>query len=126
MDYFINTYLKYISIKFCFVSQPKIKYISNNEQLFNATELSPIAFGIILSLSPRGKESTNSQFNPGTTGENINLNVYTTKILLDSGASASIVRKDFLQERHRILKDKKNKWSTMAGTFNTTFVTVII
>ena len=35
-------------------------------------------------------------------------------------------RKDVLYERHRILQDKKNKWSTMAGPFNTTFVTEII
>ena len=49
-----------------------------------------------------------------------------SKYFLDSGASASIVCKDVLNERHTILKDKKNKWSTMAGTFNTTFVTKII
>ena len=47
------------------------------------------------------------------------------KILLDSGATASIARKDVLYKRHKILKDE-NKWSTMAGTFNTTFVTDII
>ena len=49
-----------------------------------------------------------------------------SKILLDSGASASIICKDVLYERHKILKAKKNKWSTMAGTFNTIFVTEII
>ena len=48
---------------------------------------------------------------------------HTIKILLGSSASASIVRKDVLYKRHKILKDKKNKWSTMVGTFNTTFVT---
>ena len=58
--------------------------------------------------------------------ENRDSNVRTIKILLDSGASASIVRKDVLYERHRILKDKKNKCSTMEGTLNTTFVTDII
>ena len=31
-----------------------------------------------------------------------------------------------LYRRHQMLKDKKNKWSTMAGTFNTTFITEII
>ena len=40
--------------------------------------------------------------------------------------SASIIRKDVLHERHKILKDKKNKWSTMAGTFYTILVTEII
>ena len=48
--------------------------------------------------------------------------VHTIKILLDSNASASIVHKDILCEHNRILKDKKNQWSTMAGTFNTTYV----
>ena len=74
----------------------------------------------------RGKISTNSQFFSVNSNENKNSKVCTIKILLDSGASASIVRKDILHERHKILKDKKNKWSTMAGTFNTTFVTEII
>ena len=52
------------------VRQPKNKLISNNEQLFNATDLLPIAFGIILSPNPRGKNSTNFEINPGTTDEN--------------------------------------------------------
>ena len=34
-----------------------------------------------------------------------------------------MVYKDVLYKGHRVLRDKKNKWSTMAGTFNTTFVT---
>ena len=58
-----------------------------------------------------------------TSNENRDSKVPTIKILLDSGASALIVRKDLLYERHKILKDKKNIWSTMAGTFNTTFIT---
>ena len=50
--------------------------------------------------------------------ENKNSKVGTIKLLLDSGASSSIVSKDLLYERHRFLKDKMNKHSTMAGTFN--------
>ena len=50
---------------------------------------------------------------------------HTIKILLGSSASASIVRKDVLYKRHRILKDKKNKWSKVAGTFNTISVTKV-
>ena len=46
----------------------------------------------------------NSQINPGTSDENHNSNTRAIKILLDSGASASIVRKDVLYERHKILK----------------------
>ena len=58
--------------------------------------------------------------------ENENSKVNTIKKLLDSGAGASIVRKDVLYKRHKILKDKKNKSLTTAGTFNTSFVTEII
>ena len=47
-------------------------------------------------------------------------------MLLVSNASALIVHKDVLYINHRILKDKKNKWSTMAGTFNTSYITEII
>ena len=56
--------------------------------------------------------------NPGT--------LENSKILLDSGAGALIMRKDVLCEQHKILIDKKNKCSTIAGTFNTTFTTEII
>ena len=58
--------------------------------------------------------------------ENTNSKLCTIKILLQGGTSASIIRKDVLYKRHRILKDKKNKWSTISGTFNITFVTEII
>ena len=57
---------------------------------------------------------------------NREVTVCNIKVLLDSNASALIVRKDVLHERYKILRDKKNKWSTMAGTFNITFVTGII
>ena len=60
------------------------------------------------------KNWTNSQTNPGIPDENRSSKVCPIKILLDSDVSASIVRKDILYERHKILKDKKNKWSTMA------------
>ena len=122
----MNTSLNHMSIRSCLVSQPKNILISNSEQLFNATGLSPITFGVILPLNSRGKISANSQINLGTSDEKINSKVHTLKILLDSGASASFVRKDVLCKRHRIIEDKKNKWLTMAGTFNTTFVAEII
>ena len=89
-------------------------------QSFNTTDLLLIAFGVILSSKSRGKISANSQNNHVALNKNRNSKVPTIKILLDSGASVSIVRKDLLHERHNILIDKKNKWSTMAATFNTT------
>ena len=107
LDLFINTSLNHMYIRSCLVDQPKNKLNSNNEQLFNATNLSPITFGIILSPNPRGKNTTNSQINPTTTDENKNSKVRTIIILLDSGASASIVRKEVLYECQKFLKIKK-------------------
>ena len=77
LDLFINTSSNHISIRYCLVSQPNKKFNSNNKQLFNATNWSPITFGVILPSKLRGKISI--------------------KILLDIGASASIVRKDIAQ-----------------------------
>ena len=91
------------------VSQSKNKLISKNEQLFNATDLSPFTFGVILPPKLHVKISTNSQINPTTLDENKNSKVHSIKILLDSGASASIIRKDVMCKRHKILKDKKTE-----------------
>ena len=89
------------------VCQPTNKFISNNEQLLNATDLLPITFGIISSPNPRGKKSANSQINPATTDENKNSKVCTLKLLLDSGASSSVVRRDVIHKCHRTLKEEK-------------------
>ena len=105
-----------MSIRSRLVSQPNNKLNSNSEQLFNATDLSPITFGVISPPNPRGKISTNSVINAGTPDENKNFRVYNIKILLDSGASASIVRKDVLYERHKLLKIKSMKGQLQQGT----------
>ena len=114
MNLFSNTSLHHISIISRLVSQSKNKLISNSEQLFNATALSPIPFGAILSSNPSGKNSINSQISLGTSGESNNSKVCTIKILLDSGTSVLIIHKNVFHKRHRKLKDKKNKWLTMA------------
>ena len=80
---------------------------------------------MILPLNPRSKNSTNYQINPTTLDENNNSKVYIIEILLDIGASASMVCNDVLYKHHKILKDKKNKWLTIAGSFNNIFVTEI-
>ena len=100
--------------------------MSNSKLLFNAIALSLIIIGIMLPLNLRSKNAKKSQMNSGTTGGNKNSKVHTVKILLDSGTSTSIVRKDVLHERHKIHKDERNIWSNMARTFNTNFVAEII
>ena len=52
-----------------------------------------------------------------------NSKVHTINISLNSGASASNKGTDVLHKRRKIFRDKKNKPSTMAGTFITTSVT---
>ena len=89
-----------MSLRSHLVSQLRNQFNSNSEQLFNAKYLPSITFGVILPLNPRGKNSINSQIHPGTLDENPNSRLCTFKILLDSGATASIVRKDVLYERH--------------------------
>ena len=109
-----------MSITSCLVSQPYNTLNLNSEQLFYAMDLSPITFSVMLPPHPRGKNSTNAQINLGTLDKNKNSKVRTIKILLDSGTRASIVCKGILYKRDKFLKDKKNKWSTMTGTFNIT------
>ena len=96
MDLFINTSSNHISIRSRLVSQTKNKLISNIEQLFNATDLMLISFGVNLPPKLRGKIPANSLINTGTSDENQNSKVRPTKKLLDSGASALIIRKDVL------------------------------
>ena len=55
--------------------------------------------------------------------ENHNSKVHSIKILLVSGASVSIARRDFLHKRHRTLKAEKNRWCTMVGFFDITSAT---
>ena len=53
-----------MSIRTCLIKQTRNKLISNSEQLFNVTDLSPIIFGVILPPKLCGKNSTNSQIIP--------------------------------------------------------------
>ena len=46
-----------MSIRSRLVSQPKNKLMSNSEQLFNATDIWPLTFGVILPPNPSGKNS---------------------------------------------------------------------
>ena len=60
LDLFIITSLSHMSIWSRLVSQPNNKLFSNSVQLSNATDLSPITFGLILSPNPQGTNLTSS------------------------------------------------------------------
>ena len=96
-----------MSIRSRLVNQSNKKLQLNSEQLFHSTDLSPITFGEISPPKLCGRISTNFQINPATSDEDKNSKVRTIKTWLDIGASASIVHKDALYERHQILKQKK-------------------
>ena len=59
-----------MSIRSRLVSQSIHTFNSNNEQLFNTTDLSPEMFGVILPPNSSGKMPTNSQIKPRTLNEN--------------------------------------------------------
>ena len=82
--------------------------------------LSHMTFRITLYKKINAKNPAKIQNNFGNS--NKNSKVCTIKILLDSGASASIVCKDVLSKRHKIHKNKRSKWSNMAGMFNTSYM----
>ena len=90
-----------MSIRSRLVSLPNNKLNSNSEQLFDATDLLSIIFVVFLPPKLRCKNSTDSQISLVTSDESRNSKVHTIKILLDSGASTSIVHKDVLYKRHR-------------------------
>ena len=69
MDLFINTSLNHTSIRSHLISQPNNKPNSNSEQLFNATNLSPVIFCAILPPKLRRKISINTQINAVTSNE---------------------------------------------------------
>ena len=79
LDLFVNTSLNHVSIRSRLISQPNNKLFSNCEQSINATDLSPITFGVILPPKLHGKMSTISQICPGESNENQNSKVRTIK-----------------------------------------------
>ena len=105
LDLLICTSLNQISIRSRLVSQPKTKSISNNEQIFNVMDLLPSTFLIIVTSDEFGENPINSQIQLGTMDEDRKSNVLTIKISLDSGASASTVRRNVLHRRRKIFKD---------------------
>ena len=84
-------------------------------------DLLPVAFGSILILKLQRKNLAYFQMSPGTPDkkQNSNKQESTIKSLLDYGASKSIVYRDILHERHKIIEQKKN-WSSIAGTLDKT------
>ena len=89
------------------LSKNKIK------ETIHQTGLVPITFGVLIS-----KERNSKQVRPIQNGVCWK-NTY-VKILMDSGASASIIHESFESKNNFITrKPSMNKWSTMDGSFST-------
>ena len=87
----------YESFRSCWTSH------NNKKDINNQTDLVPITFGVLISKERNSeKRSTN------------------VKILMDSGASASIIHKSYVSKNNFITrKSSANQWSSMAGSFST-------
>ena len=103
--------LRIFTLSFDKPHQQKIKKIYNKEKI-NQTDLVSIAFDVLIS-KERNSEKVSSKQNGAR-----QRNTY-VKILMDSGASASIIHKSYVNKNNIITrKTSANKWSTMAGSFS--------
>ena len=123
LDSCTNANLNYQSIRSHYASQPL-----TNKHLEKPThvDLVPITFGNILeNTSETQDDNINIKKKKKNNKNNTNKHYNKThvKILLDSGASVSIVNNSYARGNKNIPKSYTCMWSTMAGTFNTSSLT---
>ena len=76
--------------------------------MINQNDLVPITFGVLISKERNSKKN-------GVLWRNTYV-----KILMDSGASASIIHESYVNKNNFVSrKTYANQWSTMAGSFTT-------
>ena len=81
-------------------------------------DLVPITFGELI---PKDKIRKND-LNMSILQNDMHSTSRYTKILMDSGASASIIHDSFVRtNKFNTRKTSANKWSTMAGSFSTSY-----
>ena len=110
LDDYINFHFNfnYESIRSRLVSHPK-----NSVEKNTSEDLIPIVFGTIVRKVPKR-----------TNNENLKIMALANKkilrILLDSGASASIINSSYVLRNELQKNNDTHEWTTMAGTFKTT------
>ena len=110
LDNCLNANFQYESMRSRLASHSKLTK-KNSER---SNDLVPIVFGkVIPTLIPLIKQVQNVR---KVRKEK------TVKILLDSGASASIVHHSYVAKNAFVKNQTKQEWATMAGTFKTTRV----
>ena len=128
LDDCINSNFNYESMRSRLVSHHKK---NNSEKFSENTDLVPITFGLIVNNSSSNKTSQqtvslrrNKRTND-TNDKKMKKNKKPVRILLDSGASASIISKDFVVKENYVKSNASQEWLTMAGTFKTTRVAYV-
>ena len=127
LDDCINSNFNYESMRSRLVSH----HNKNNFEKFSEnTDLVPITFGLIVnnSRNKTSQKTVSSRRNKNTNSTNnkkMKENKKPVRILLDSGASASIISKDFVVQENYVKSNASQEWLTMAGTFKTTRVAYV-
>ena len=108
LDDCINANYNYESVRSRLASHPKNQSDNDNQHV----DLAPIVFDLIQNTKENKTKTTAINTRKIRSNE-------TVKILLDSGASASIVNHSYVHKNNFSTKSTTQQWSTMAGTFNT-------
>ena len=90
-------------------------------------DLVPITFGLILTNKPTKVDSSTKRTQKVSRSKNLNRKeTKYVKVLLDSGASASIIHQSYVRKNnYDFRKTSANAWTTMAGSFSTSYETTI-
>ena len=113
LDQCINSYFDYKSLRSHLTSHNNKKLSKNKrKKTINQTDLDPITFCFLTSNERNSEKISPKQ--PDVRRKNTYV-----KILMDSGASASIIHESCVSKNNLITrKTSMNQWSTMAGSFS--------
>ena len=108
LDDCINANYNYESVCSRLASHPKNQSDNDDQHV----DVAPIVFGLIQNTKENKTRTTDINTRKIRSNEAV-------KILLDSGASATIVNHSYVHKNSFSTKGTTQQWSTMTGTFNT-------
>ena len=123
LDDCINSNFNYESMRSRLASHPNKTNTKNSSE---NTDLVPITFGLIVNKISEIKNNLKTNFSQrkkrtsSTNSKKFKKIKKPVRILLDSGASASIIHKDFVSKENYVKCKNVQQWTMMAGTFKTT------
>ena len=116
LDDCFNTNYNYESLRSRLVSQPNSN--KNNKNFVSSTKEDwvPITFNELI---PKDQICQNNSKNVSNLQNDVHITSWYINILMDSGASASIICNSFVHtNKFNTRKTSANKWSTMDGSFS--------